>query len=394
MHLNPTPPGKRLALSLKQGWLLIALLALTARVRAAEEPPAREAPRFELKVKPESQEKAPGVFLMELKKEEGAADQGMVGEVVVWWMLPNGKKTTITMKQVLDNVWASRIALEAPPGRNQLAVVVLEKSKSGTVAKTTELDYEFVLPEMKLNLVESKPVKPQEKEVPATAALPHKVEPVPALPHKVEPVPTPAHGVKTDSWSLPVVVILVSVANLLLLLPGLLAFKFLGIASSIKGGGSLGDPATEQLFSKIFSGAGLIDRQTCSPLAWGPEYASDGPDEKPYFKEMFEKTITYPVDGISNVRKGSAGPASGAEIKKMSTEELLDTVNLTIEKIERKKQKSKSNKQNPVAENVTAAKEQDPVLKKSAPKPAAAKQTGAAESSERDLPLDLNNLSF
>jgi hypothetical protein len=107
---------------------------------------------FELSVHPaglrSNQERT--VYVVKLKKKQGAMENLHVGEVRLWWTNPKGIRTTIDLRPVQENLWASRLDPGDLMGIHQLAPIVIFETPEQTAGRVWQQVYSLALPELTL----------------------------------------------------------------------------------------------------------------------------------------------------------------------------------------------------------------------------------------------------
>lgn len=271
---------------------------------ARAESPAPAGPEdYALSVTPDPKARAGGVLVIKLKKiATGSAGDQAIGDVMIWWTTPGGRRSSFPIRPFSDDVWVSRVAVQPEAGENRLDVVILGKSEDGTLAAATELIYALEAPSMRLRFVERKNPGAPEKET-------------------AQPLPPPAAAArakKTAPVSAPTIVLLVTFANVCLLTPGLALARVVKKVSSGKArrGGvfTRRAAAIDPVCGKILAGAGMIDPQSGAPLPWSPP--GEAPPAAP--RELYESTVLDPAPsgGANNTQDFGAPPPDDAPNRK------------------------------------------------------------------------------
>lgn len=365
-------------------WLLSMGMALAASLApAAESPPGestavKPAP-FELTIGPDTQALEGGFFLFKLKKTEARMLAKSIGEIIVWWTSPSGHRTSFPMKQVSDDIWANRITLESPAGRGSISVMVLGKSENGTLGKTIELDYDFDMPGLILAFRQRRDLGEE-----STAEL--------KTAETASPVP---ESKKKIAWSVPVIAILVMVANVLLLIPVLIVIKMVrGMSPARERRNAVlssGVPALHPVFGKLLAGAGMIDRKG-DPLEWDEGSPNDKIEAEPEEEIRIEEAAATqrveaqePVMDLQRVY-------TAEEIQAMSTENIVSLIDDTLEHMEFNEVTDELKKLVRIAEKELARRDQE----REANEKATALETLVSSGAEIDDngKFDLKNLSF
>lgn len=277
--------------------------------KASEKATHRESPAtagpegYALTVTPDPKARTGGVLVVKLKKTAGHHGEA-IGDVMIWWTTPGGRRSSFPIRPFSEDVWVSRVAVQPEAGENRLSVVILGKNGDGTLGAATELIYVLEAPAMRLRFIER-----QDPE--KTAAT----SPMPAVAPRAK---------KKAPASLPAVVLLVTFANVCLLTPGLALARIVKKfpRGKPKRGGVFTQRAAtlDPVCGKILAGAGMIDPKSGAPLPWGKS-GHTAP------KSLFESTMLEPVpDGGADEADPESPAADAMEIRKAADQDEIGEI--------------------------------------------------------------------
>ena len=283
----------------------------------ANEPLAAHLPPFELSIRPDTQSLEGGISLLKLKKMDPTIPAKSIGEVVVRWTSPTGHRTSFPMKAVSEDVWANRMTLDSPAGRGSMNVVILGRTENGYLGRTTELIYDFDMPGLILSYRERKDLG----ESSGAAKV-------------VEHGARDPEDKKKFAWSVPVIAILVMVANVVLLIPILIVINVIRRMAKGKDrhGAVLphGAPALHPVYGQVLAGAGLIDHQG-EPVAWEEAKPEKSVTEK---KPVRQESVRTRAKTFVAKEKGPFRAYTADEVQHMTTEDIFELVDDTLERME------------------------------------------------------------
>lgn len=349
--------------------------------------------QYELSITPDTQAVVKGVLVVKLKKKTPPSPGHGVGDVMIWWTTPGGRRSSFSIRPFSENVWVSRLVLEPEDGKNKIAVVILGKGEDGGLGETTELSYEFEMPANKLTYLGQKSPESAIKSAKEGRKTNTKAAP------EAEAAKTVEKKKNGIAVSVPAIVILVVFANAFLFIPGLIFLKVHHRLSPAGGarGAMRAEPKRSNwnpVYGPILSAAGMIETDTGMPLALGETSKQDSMgDAASQKKEMFEATMVEP-SGKSN--ESSKDPLSKSysleSLKSMSDGDLYELVGAITEEMENSGVTDDLKKMIRAAEKELAGRQNKDEQKNNG----AAKNVKPAENKNREevKKLDLKDLSF